>query len=179
MRTSSTSPGAAPSTKIGPVRMWPPGPRSVTWSSMSRSSGWPTSAGQAHRLEAGRGAREHGLDVDDVARRDAQHGLGRVVVPKRHGRRARFQTMDRLGRDSGIEGRHHEGGTQGEGAGSWKPGRVQGKTCVGETVGKNERPRGQSAPPPRVSPAAAGPAAEPRRGRPAPPPSGPPPIMRP
>ena len=42
IRTSSASPGSAPSTKIGPVRMCPPGPLSVTslWMSRSARSTW-------------------------------------------------------------------------------------------------------------------------------------------
>ena len=45
MRTSSTSPGSAPSTWMGPVRMCPPGPLSVTLSTIARSAG-STSTGR-------------------------------------------------------------------------------------------------------------------------------------
>ena len=84
MFTSSASPGSAPSTNTGPVRMCPPGPRRAL-----RHLGtiaFNDSGSVARHAGAGQDLRSVGqqrVDVDDVARGDAQDRRAGGVIPAR------------------------------------------------------------------------------------------------
>src|SRR5579863_3184713 len=112
--TSSVSPGSAPSIKIGPVRMWPPGPfvadLFVDGAQSRLDLIWRNASGFQTRGVVGNQC----LDFDGIARAHSQYGWGaRGVMAPRNGMRRGCKLVEvgllgnGCGRNENQEHAHH------------------------------------------------------------------------